>query len=385
MSIDDILFHSGEHRAEYFNAINPPIIQSSNFAFDSIADFKAKVAQEHRNYVYTRGINPTCGIAAQKIAALEHCEAGLLVGSGMAAISIAVLSQLEVGDHVLCVSKPYSWTYKLLTNLLPKYGMSASFFDNNDQYELASVIQDNTKVIYLESPNSWTYDIQDLTFIADVAKKRGIKTIIDNTHCSPIFQNPKVHGIDIVVHSVTKYLAGHSDVMAGVICSDDSIIKQIFDCEYMILGAVTSPHDASLIIRGLRTLPIRMQRSEESCNTVLDYLQTVPHISKIYHPYLGNHKEVVHKQMTGSGGLVTIVLDTEDKAIVEAFFDRLDKFTFAVSWGGYESLKVPILAFFDNPGKTNPPLPYQMIRLYIGLENPSYLIASLQRAFEVFE
>ena len=382
MTIDDIIFHLGENREDYNNAVVPPIYQTSNFVFDSIADFKDKVADELSNFVYSRGNNPTVKILRQKIAALEGCEDALITGSGMAAISLALVSQLKVGDHVICIKKPYSWTQRLVREVLVKMGVEYDFFDAEDNAALNSLIKPNTKVIYLESPNSLTMEVQDLRYIAGLAKENKIITIIDNSYSSPLFQRPKEMGIDIIVHSATKYLNGHSDVMAGVVCADKNVIYNMFNREYMIFGPSISPHDASLMLRGLRTLPLRIQRSEESTLKVLEYLRREPLVRRVYYPFTDKTQSLAKSQMSGCGGLFSIELETELKEVVHNFVQSLDKFFFAVSWGGYESLKLPVLAFYDNPGRPNPTLPFQLIRLYIGLEDPDYLIQNLKKAFD---
>lgn len=382
MELDDIIYHLGENRSEYHNAVVPPVYQTSNFIFDSIEDFKSKVADELENFVYTRGNNPTVKILRQKIAALEGCEDALITGSGMAAISMALVSQLKAGDHIICIKKPYSWTNRLIRDVLSKMGVDFDFFSFDHLDGLTTLLRPNTKVIYLESPNSLTMEVQDLKSISAIAKARNITTIIDNSYSTPLYQRPKEHGIDIVVHSATKYLNGHSDVMAGVICSDKKIIYDIFNREYMIFGPSVSPHDAALMLRGLRTLPIRIQRSETSTQKVVEFLRREPLVRRIYYPFSDTSHELARTQMSGCGGLFSIELETESKEDVHVFVQSLDKFFFAVSWGGYESLKLPILAFYDNPGRPNPTLPFQLIRLYIGLEEPDYLIANLKKAFD---
>jgi cystathionine beta-lyase len=382
MSLDDIIFHLGEDRSQYNNAVVPPIYQTSNFVFDSIEDFKNKVSDELQNFVYTRGNNPTVKILREKIAALEKCEDALITGSGMAAISVALLSQLKTGDHLLCVRKPYSWTNRLIKDLLSKFGVEIEYFEGNDIAQLSLKIKPNTRVIYLESPNSITLEVQDLSSIAKIAQHHQIVTIIDNSYSTPLYQNPKELGIDIIVHSATKYLNGHSDVMAGVICGDKSTIQKIFNTEYMILGPSISPNDANLMLRGLRTLPLRLERSNESSLKILDYLQREPLVGRIYYPFSDTSKELAKSQMKACGGLFSFELNTDNKEDVHMFNQNLDKFFFAVSWGGYESLKLPILAFYDNPGRPNPSIPFQLFRIYIGLEDPDYLILNFKKAFD---
>jgi cystathionine beta-lyase/cystathionine gamma-synthase len=380
-----ILNHLAEDREHYFNAISPPVIQSSNFAFPNLAAFRTAISNELENTIYTRGNNPTVNILRKKIAALEGTEDALVLSSGAAAIAIAVISQLSAGDHVVCVESPYSWTFTLLTKLLPRFGVEASFVDGKDLEAVESAFKSNTKLLYLESPNTFYFDLQDLQACSAIAKKHNAKTIIDNSYCSPYFQNPASFGVDIVVHSVTKYINGHSDVVAGVICGSKKDIKKIFDLEYMTLGAIIGPHDASLIIRGLRTLPIRLQRSHDTAMKILAFLKQHPKVEKIIYPFDPDfyQYELAKKQMRGAGGLMSFFIKADNIEKAEAFFHSLSCFQLAVSWGGHESLVMPMVAFYNVEGRDQPTTPWNMFRIYIGLEDPEWLIADLTKAFEM--
>ena len=199
MDINDILTHLGEDRANYFNAVAPPVIQSSNFVFNSVEHMRSSFADEFNQHIYTRGNNPTVAILRKKLAALEHTEDALVTGSGAAAVAAAVMANVKAGDHIVCVQKPYSWTYKLISKLLPRFGVDFTFIDGKNNKEIEDATKPNTKVLYLESPNTLTFDIQDLTFCAQIAKQHQIVTIVDNSHASPIFQNPSDFGIDFKV------------------------------------------------------------------------------------------------------------------------------------------------------------------------------------------
>lgn len=380
-----ILNHLAEDREHYFNAISPPVIQSSNFAFPNLAAFRTAISNELENTIYTRGNNPTVNILRKKIAALEGTEDALVLSSGAAAIAIAVISQLSAGDHVVCVESPYSWTFTLLTKLLPRFGVEASFVDGKDLEAVERAFKSNTKLLYLESPNTFYFDLQDLQACSAIAKKHNAKSIIDNSYCSPYFQNPASFGVDIVVHSVTKYINGHSDVVAGVICGSKKDIKKIFDLEYMTLGAIIGPHDASLIIRGLRTLPIRLQRSHDTALKILAFLKQHPKVEKIIYPFDPDfyQYELAKKQMRGAGGLMSFFIKADSIEKAEAFFHSLNCFQLAVSWGGHESLVMPMVAFYNVEGRDQPSTPWNMFRIYIGLEDPEWLIADLTKAFEM--
>ncbi len=385
MHLSDILNHLGENREDYFNAVSPPIIQSSNFSFKTLKEFRTAFSAEKDASIYTRGNNPTVAILRAKLAALEKAEDCLVFGSGSGAIAMAVLSQVHQGAHVVCVQSAYSWTFKLLTEYLPKFGVTHTFVDGKNLEEIESAIQPNTTLLFLESPTSILLELQDLKACAAIAKKHGIVTAIDNSYTSPIFQNPIELGIDIVIHSGTKYINGHSDVVVGIVCSSKAIIEKMFYHELMTLGAVISPSDAALVIRGLRTLPLRMKQSDEGGKKVAAFLENHPKIEQVNYPFSPNHPqyELAQNQMSGAGGLLSFYLKTDKLEKAEAFFKRLKYFLLAVSWGGHESLILPFCAFYNIPGKEDSQMPLNLVRIYVGLEDPDWLIEDLKQALEV--
>lgn len=384
MHLSDILTHLGEERAQYFNAVSPPVIQSSNFAFATLDEFRQAFTNELTHSIYTRGNNPTVAILRKKLAALEEAEDCLVFGSGIAAVASAVIANVKSGDHVVCVQSPYSWTKQLLMVFLPRFGVTHTFVNGSDMSEIERAIQPNTTVLYLESPNSLHFDIQDLDACAHLAKSKGITTIIDNSYASPLFQKPIRHGIDIVVHSGTKYLNGHSDVVVGVLCSSKERVQRIFDSEFMNLGAILSPHDAALVIRGLRTLELRMKRSNDSALQIAQFLESHPKIASVRHPLLPSFPqyELASRQMSGAGGLFSAHLKVDRIEQAERFFERLQRFLLAVSWGGHESLVLPSVGFYKIQGKPDSPVPFSLVRFYIGLEDPEWLIEDLAQALE---
>ncbi len=385
MHISEILTHLGEDRERYFNAVAPPVIQSSNFAFKTLDEFRQAFTNELNHHIYTRGNNPTVQMLREKLAALEKAEDALVFASGAGAVACAVIANVSAGDHVLCVEAPYSWTKILLTRFLPRFGVSCTFVDGRDIEMIRAAIQANTKVLYLESPNSLTFELQDLAACAALAKEHELITCIDNSYCSPIYQNPIELGIDLVIHSGTKYLNGHSDVVIGVVCGSKTLIQKIFDTEMMTLGNIISPHDAALVLRGLRTLELRVQRSFESTLKIAQYLEQHPKIEKVLYPFLPSFPqyELAKKQMRGAGGLLSVYLKANSLEQAEAFFHQLQRFLLAVSWGGYESLVLPTAAFYKIPGRPDSPLPWNLVRFYIGLEDPDWLIEDLEQALAV--
>ena len=295
------------------------------------------------------------------------------------------MANVSAGDHIICVDKPYSWTNKLVSKMLVRFGVEYTFVDGRDINNIKSAIKDNTKVLFLESPNSLTFELQDLEACATLAKAHGIITIIDNSHCSPIFQNPIDFGIDLVVHSGTKYINGHSDVVMGVVCGSKEMISKIFHSEFMTLGVNISPNDAAMAIRGLRTIDLRIRRSDKSALKIYRYLKDHEKIETVIYTMSPDfpQSELVKKQMRGNGGLMTLVLKTDSKEAVMRFTRAIKRFLIAVSWGGYESLMIPSITFHDMPGMEDSPIPWTYVRLYIGLEDPQYLIEDLDQALDV--
>lgn len=379
MEISEIINQLGEERENYFNAVIPPVLQSSNFAFSSVADLREALGNEFKRPIYTRGNNPAVEILRKKIAALEKAEDALVMGSGSAAISCAVLPHVSSGDHVVCVENCYGWTKTLLQSLLHRFGVESTFVDGSDTQKIFDATQDNTTLIYLESPTSFMMELQDLSAIAQFAHAREITTICDNSWASPLVQNPIALGIDLVVHSATKYLNGHSDVVAGVVCGSAEKIQAIFQGEYMTLGPTLSPHDAWLLTRSLRTLPIRMERVQATTREVISFLARDKSIEKIIYPMHESHSQhdLARKQMCGGAGLFSIQLKAHDSEAIERFCDSLTHFLIAVSWGGYESLVIPSIALKEGHG-----FPENLIRISIGLEDPELLIKDLSQALD---
>lgn len=369
-----ILNHLGEDRENYYQAVSAPIILSSNFCFRSVSEMRTKLEHELETPFYTRGYNPTVAILRKKIAALEKTEDALVFGSGSAAIAAAVMSVVKGGDHVVCVQKPYSWTNTLISSYLAKYGVNSTFVDGTDEKNIFDAILPETRLVYLESPNSLTFELQNITAITNYCRERGITTIIDNSYSSPLNQSPSEMGVDIVVHSATKYLNGHSDVVAGVVASTKARISKMMAEEYMTIGSIIGAHDAWLMIRGLRTLELRVNRSSTSAQNIAEWLEQHPKVEQVMHPTLKSNPQsgLAQKQMKQGGGLLSVKLKAKDVSEMEKFCDSLKCFLIATSWGGHESLVLPICALKMSASLSSA-LPWNMVRLYIGLEDPEIL------------
>jgi len=381
LDLSHLLNHLGEDRERGFDAVVPPIVQSGNFTYPTVAEMRRTVQHEFDRPLYTRGFNPTVAMVRRKIAALEHAEDALLFSSGSAAIAAAVIGFVKAGDHIVCVHKPYSWTRKLLVELLARFDVAHTFVDGTDPENFRRAVRPNTTFFITESPNSLTFELQDLAAVAAIARGNGIVTLCDNSYNSPLFQNPIDLGIDMVAHSATKYLNGHSDVVAGALAGSAKHMRQVMAREFMTLGAAPSPHDAWLLMRGLRTLELRVNRSADSAEQVARFLEAHPKVKRVHWPGLESHPQhaLAKRQMKRVAGLMTIELDAPDEEAVERFCDNLRTFLIAVSWGGYESLQWPVCAL-KGPSGYYTDLPFTMVRLYIGLEDPKALIADLENA-----
>lgn len=384
MDLSYIINHLGEERENYFRAAAPPIMQASNFAFPSVEEMRNSLAHEMDVPFYTRGANPTVAILRKKIAALEGAEECLIFSSGSAAIAAGVMSSVKAGDHIVCVAKPYSWTNKLLHNLLSRFGVESTMIDGTDPENWWQAIRPNTRLFMLESPNSMTFELQDIAAVTAIAKAHGILTAIDNSYATPLNQQPISMGVDMVMHSATKYLNGHSDVVAGVLCCTRERAEHIFQGEYMTLGGIISPNDAWLMIRGLRTLPLRMERVAQSTPKVVAYLEQHPLVDKVYYPFSPSFPqyELAQKQMKRPAGQFSVILKADEVAQVDRFCDSLQHFLLACSWGGYESLIFPMSTLHTSMNYRTTELPFTLIRFYVGLEDPEMLIADLEQAFE---
>ncbi|TSA58888.1 MAG: PLP-dependent transferase [Sediminibacterium sp.] len=387
MELSYILNELAEHREDYFRAVSPPIMQTSNFAFKKVADLRKSFENEYADFLYSRGLNPTVDILRKKLAALDGAEDCLVFNSGAAAIFAAVLANVKSGDHILSVKNPYTWAKKMFEDILPRFQVSHSYIDGTKIENFENAIQPNTTVIYLESPNSWTYELQDLAAVASLAKKHGIITIIDNSYCTPLFQKPILLGIDLVLQSATKYISGHSDTVAGVLSGSGPMMERIFNSEYMNIGSGIQPFNAWLLIRGLRTLEARLERIDRTTKEMIPFLKQHPRIEKVIFPLDPSFPQydLAKKQMQGACGLLTIQIKAQECATIETFCDSLQHILMAVSWGGHESLIIPKVSGMK-PEAFDPANPeHRMLRLYIGLESADYLINDLSNAFSLIE
>ncbi|HJW15860.1 MAG TPA: PLP-dependent aspartate aminotransferase family protein [Flavisolibacter sp.] len=377
-----IINELAEDRESYFNAIAPPIMQSSNFAFKTIAALRTAFDDEMGGYLYSRGLNPTVEILRKKLAALDQAEDCLVFGSGAAAIFAGVLANVKAGDHIVSVKSPYTWAQKMFDVILPRFGITTTYVDGTDIKNFEAALKPYTTLIYLESPNSWTFALQDLKAVVALAKAHNIITMIDNSYCTPIYQRPVALGIDLSMQTATKYISGHSDTLGGVLSGSHTMIKKIFDSEYLNVGSGISPFNAWLLLRGLRTLPTRLERITKTSTRVLEFLKDHPKVDQVLFPLDDSFPQyqLAKEQMEGACGLMTITLKNGTMDSIIRFCESLKHFFIAVSWGGHESLVIPKCASLLPEDFDKDNIDHQYIRLYTGLEDPSYLIDDLNQA-----
>lgn len=389
MDISQIINELGENREHYFNAVAPPIMQTSNFAFNKVDDLRKAFEDEMGGYLYSRGLNPTVDILRKKLAALDGAEDCLVFNNGAAAIFAGIFANVKSGDHIVSVAKPYTWAQRMFDVILPRFNISTTYVDGTKIENWKSATQANTTFYYLESPNSWDFALQPIQAVAAFAKSKGIITLLDNSYCTPLYQNVIEMGVDMTMQTATKYIGGHSDTLGGVLCGTHAMMKKIFDSEYLNIGSGIQPFNAWLMIRGLRTLPARIERITRSTAEVVTYMKRHPKIESVIFPFDESFPqyELAKQQMKGACGLFTFVLKTgkSDSYRMESivkFCESLEHIMMAVSWGGHESLVIPKCAGiapkdFDPANKE-----HRYIRMYVGLEEPEYLIDDLEQALE---
>ncbi len=382
MDLSYIINELGEDREHYFNAVSPPIMQTSNFTFKKVEDLSKAFEDEMGGYLYSRGLNPTVDILRKKLAALDGAEDCLVFNSGAAAIFAGIFANVKSGDHIVSVNAPYTWAQRMFDVILPRFGVSTTYIDGRVNENWENATKDNTTLYYLESPNSWDFALQDIPFVASLAKQKGITTMIDNSYCSPLYQRPVEMGIDMSMQTATKYIGGHSDVLGGVLSGTHAMMKKMFDSEYLNVGSGVQPFNAWLMIRGLRTLPARIERITNTTNTVVAYLKQHPKIEKVIFPFDESFPQydLAKKQMNGACGLSTVVLKNKDRNAIIRFCESLHHIMMAVSWGGHESLVIPKCSGIPVKEYNPENIEHRYIRLYTGLEDASYLIADLEQS-----
>lgn len=368
-------------------ALLPPIAQASLFARPSFAELIAGLAAEHENFVYSRGQNPTVQVLERKIAALERAAAAKCFASGQGAISAVLYGLLRSGDHVLFANQIYGPALQLAQHMerfgvahdhLPDCGGSA-----DGTAAVLAALRPATRLLYVESPGTMLFRQLDLRALAAAARERGILAVIDNTWATPLFQKPLEMGFDLSIHSCSKYIGGHSDVIGGVVAGKAELIEKIFYGAFMLNGAAPSPHDVYLLLRGLRTLPARLRQHQADGLAVARWLAQRAEVGQVYHPaLLPEAATFAAGQLRGYGGLFSFTLERADHAAIGRCIDALRYFRIGVSWGGVESLVISPSREGNGEALAKAGLPPGLVRLSVGLEGADVLIADLARALE---
>ena len=378
MRFETLAIHAGERPDIAFGAVSVPIYQTSTFVFEDVGKTKG--------YDYSRTANPTRKVLEDTIARLEGGKAGFAFATGMAA-ETTVIHLLKAGDHVICGDDVYGGTYRLFQNVMRDFGLEFTFLRMDSRERIEGAIKPNTRMLWLETPSNPLLNIIDIEMVVDVAKKHNLLTAIDNTFATPCFLRPIDYGIDIVVHSTTKYLNGHCDVVGGAVVTTTDELTQKVQFLLNAMGTCASPFDCWLVLRGIETLPVRMKQHEENATAVANYLKGHPAVKRVFYPGLDSHPgyEIAKRQMKGFGGIVSLELNSGAEAVTN-FLRRIKVFSLAESLGGVASLA-------EHPATmTHVSMPKEhreeagitdnLIRLSVGLENIDDLIEDLSQALE---
>ncbi len=382
------LAHLFDDPQAHYGTVNPPVYHASTYAFPDYATWKANTTGEQtREFTYNRAHNPTTKLLEEKIAHLEGAADCIASSSGMSAVSMALIGLLNAGDHVLCINTVYGPVRSMFTSLLPHFGVETTFFPCTACPSLADYLRPNTRMIYVESPSTGLFEIQDLRVVGRLGRERHIWTVIDNTWATPLFQKPIQLGIDVSVHSATKYIGGHSDLMFGLTAGTAEAMAKIRKV-YTLLGACPGPDDSFLALRGLRTLHVRMKQHEAGGLAVARWLETQPDVIRVNHPGLESFPgHALHRSQTsGDSGLFSFELQPRGEAARAAFVDSLRFFGLGYSWGGYESLLSPLaFQYYGNEAlRQELGLKEDQFRVSIGLEGVDDLIADLSGALDAY-
>ncbi|MBA6392024.1 methionine gamma-lyase [Colwellia sp. BRX10-3] len=383
--IETQAIHSGRINDEQFGSLATPLYQTSTFIFDNAQQGADRFAGEAEGYIYSRLGNPTTRQLEMRVAAMEGMEDAAATATGMGAVSGALLANLSCGDHLISSKAVYGCSFALMNHQLTRWGIEVSFVDMANPAEVEAAIKPNTKVIFLETPVNPNLAVYDLAVIGKIAQKHNIISIVDNTFLTPVLQQPRKYGIDIVVHSATKYLNGHGDVVAGIICGTNEMIMNIKMTVLKDIGATISPHDAWLIMRGLKTLPIRMERHCNNAEKIAEFLENHEKVTQVYYPGLKSHPghKFIGSQMKAAGGVIAFEIDT-DLSGGGDFINRMQLFSIAVSLGDAESLIQHPASMTHSPYTQEERLAAgisdSLIRISVGLENVDDLIADLTQS-----
>ncbi|ADH88706.1 cystathionine beta-lyase [Ancylobacter novellus DSM 506] len=376
-SVETELVTAGRDPQRFDGFVNTPIVRGSTVLSATVADLEGHTGR----YSYGRRGNPTVETLEVAITRLEGGAGTVLTPSGLSAVSTALLAVLEAGDHLLMVDTAYQPTRRVCNEVLRRYGIETTYYDPLVAGGIEELLRPNTRAIFLESPGSQSFEIQDVPAIVDIARKRGIVTLMDNTWATPLFFRPHDFGVDVSIQAGTKYVGGHSDLNLGTISANERLWRRL-KLVHGDLGLTVAPEDAFLAARGLRTLAVRLAHHQASALTVAHWLEQRPEVKQVLHPGLPRHPghAIWQRDFTGSSGLFSFILQPAPKAAVDAFLDSLELFGLGYSWGGFESLAIPFDCSSYRSATTWAP-GGPAIRLHIGLEDPADLLADLEQGF----
>jgi cystathionine beta-lyase len=383
--LDTVLEHSGRDPGKNFGIVNPPVYHASTVIFPSLATLIATRADRasgaFEGTTYGREGTPTTRAFEDAITELEGGYRAVTLPCGLGAIAASLMAFLKAGDHLLMPDQLYGPARQFCDDVLAKFGVEVTYYDGTIGADIAALMRPSTAVVYLESPGSLTFEVQDAPAIARVAKAHGATVLMDNTWASPIFFHPLAHGVDVAIHAATKYISGHSDLMLGIaVCNEASFVPVKKTAS--TAGYCGGPDDVYMALRGLRTLGIRMRRHQESALAVAAWLQQRPEVQRVHYPALPDHPghAIWKRDFLGASGLFGFTLRACSEGAFAAFLDHMDLFKLGYSWGGYESLMVPTWpatlrssTHWDAPGPS--------VRIHVGLENVEDLLGDLERGF----
>ncbi|MEP9397354.1 cystathionine beta-lyase [Mesorhizobium sp. KR2-14] len=368
------LAHTGNDPRDFYGFVNPPVVHASTVLFPDAAT----MATRAQKYTYgTRG-TPTTDALAAAIDSLEGSAGTIIVPSGLAAVTVPLLAFLSAGDHALIVDSVYMPTRHFANTMLTRLGVEIEYYDPHVGAGIAALMKPNTKVVFTESPASNTFEIQDIPAIVKAAHAGGAVVMMDNTWATPLYFKPLDHGVDVSIHAATKYPAGHSDILLGTVSASEACWERLHE-GFLALGCCPAPDDVYQVLRGLRTMGVRLERHEQSALEIARWLETQPGVARVLHPGLESHPghEIWKRDFSGSSGIFSVVLAGGGQKQAHAFLDALEIFGLGYSWGGYESLAVHV--FLGDRTIAKGPYEGPLLRLQIGLENVEDLKADIQR------
>ncbi|MFR8169987.1 MAG: trans-sulfuration enzyme family protein [Marvinbryantia sp.] len=374
--------HFAEHNEHYYNAVVPPVFMNSLNTFQTMDAYFDADTEDPNTYVYGRVQNPTVRILEDKIAALEHGTRAYAFASGMAAAATAVMTVCRAGDHIVCIRNVYGPLKKFTNEYCREYfQMDVTFVMGDDIQEIEEAVTDRTALVILESPASIMMRLQDIRAVVGIAKKHGAMVYIDNTYCTPIFQNPLDLGVDIVMHTLSKYIGGHSDIIGGVLVAKDKKLLQKISHHRELYGGILGPMEAWLALRGLRTLEVRLRQHEKTAMAVAEFLEGHEKIACVHYPGLASFPqyELMKRQQRGNSGLMSFEIDGNVEQ-AKKLCELLQVFQIGVSWGGFESLAEVPYARMTEEETAWLGAQANVIRIHCGLEGEDILIADLEQA-----